>query len=262
MATSDGGIYNSSRVGIRNITLTLLFYQLFSDKNHYLKPMSIEDLRQQAYKYFNINKKVTIKITTDNRTVVTEGYVESNEPEIFSANEGTVISIICPDPYLYSVDVNETKFSGIEPTFEFPFSNESLTEPLLELGSIKSTNEQLIVYDGEVDVGMTFHIHVTGDVNNITITNMRTDESIGISTDKIVGSKFIAGDNITISTQPGHKYITLLRDGITYNILNSVNRNSKWFVLTKGDNIFAYTADTGSTNLQFYITNRIAYDGV
>ena len=44
--------------------------------------------------------------------------------------------------------------------------------------------------------------------------------------------------------------------------LNCLDKNADWFQLAKGDNIFAYTAEYGSTNLQFKIENRIVYEGV
>lgn len=56
--------------------------------------------------------------------------------------------------------------------------------------------------------------------------------------------------------------MTLIREGIGYNILNCLSRDSDWFQLAKGDNIFAYTADSGAENLQFTIQNQTAYEGV
>ena len=76
--------------------------------------------------------------------------MESNEPDIFSDKEGCNISIICPDPFFYSLKTNKTMFSGIEPAFEFAydediddyvFSNESLDEPLIETGIITNETE-------------------------------------------------------------------------------------------------------------------------
>lgn len=257
ISTNDGGMFNSSRLDKRNITLDLEFYQ--SPKE------SIEDIRQKSYKYFPIKRKVYLTIETDNRVLETEGYVESNEPNIFSKNEGSSISIICPDPYLYSKNRNETVFSGVEPLFEFPFSNESLTEPLLELGAIENKQEQVITYTGDAEVGVSIYIHALGDASDITIVNTGTREQMTIDTSKLealTGSAIIAGDSITIHTQKGAKSVTLLRDGITTNILNCIKKNSSWFTLVKGDNLFAYKAETGSSNLQFSVLNKIAYDGV
>lgn len=259
ISTNDGGIFNSSRLDKRNIVMNLIFLQSPTE--------TIEDIRQKSYKYFPIKKKIFITIETDNHISETEGYVESNEPGIFSDMEGTSISIICPNPFFYSKKLNETIFSGVESAFEFPFENNSITEPLLELGLIQNKTEQIIVYDGNSEIGMTIYIHAIGDASNITIANNLTRETMVINTDKLkllLGTEtaIIKGDTITINTTQNNKSVTLLREGKTTNILNCVERGSKWFTLVKGDNIFSYDAETGATNLQFYIANRVAYDGV
>ena len=126
-----------TRLDKRNIVMNLIFLQ---------SPIeTIEDIRQKSYKYFPIKKKIYITIETDNHISETEGYVESNEPDIFSDMEGTSISIICPNPFFYSKKLNETIFSGVESAFEFPFENNSITEPLLELGFIQNKTEQIKV---------------------------------------------------------------------------------------------------------------------
>ena len=60
----------------------------------------------------------------------------------------------------------------------------------------------------------------------------------------------------------GLESITLIREGVSYNILNCLDKNTDWFTLAKGDNIFAFTADSGVTNLQFRIENKVIYEGV
>ena len=86
-----------------------------------------------------------------------------------------------------------------------------------------------------------------------------------IDTDRIasiIGSGLVAGDEIIICTVKGNKYVRLLRDGETTNILNCLDKNTDWFTLAKGENVFAYNAETGANNLQFKIENRIVYEGV
>lgn len=259
ISTSDGGIFNSSRLDKRNIVMNLGFLQSSTE--------SIEDIRQKTYMYFPIKKKVHLTIVTDNHTLETDGYIESNEPDIFSKNEGCSISIICPVPFFYSKNDNTTSFSGVESSFHFPFANDSLQDPLLEMGVIQNKSEHIIVYDGNSEIGMTINIHATGEATNITILNVLTGDKMIINTDRLktimsTETAIIKGDTIVINTVRGDKSITLLRDGVTTNILNCLDRGSKWFTLTKGDNIFSYDAETGATNLQFYIVNKVAYDGV
>lgn len=258
VSTNDGSLYNSARVNSRNVVLLLRF----------MPNPKIEDTRQESYKFFPIKKKVRLLIETDNRLCETDGYVENNEPDIFSKEETTQISIICPDPYFYSAGpdgTNTTIFYGVEPLFEFAFSNESTTGKLIEFGTIKNETEQTIYYSGDAEIGIVITIHAIGDVSNITIYNIGTRETMRIDTNKLkqlTGSGMIAGDEIIISTIKGDKSITLLRNGIYTNILNCLDKDADWFQLAKGDNIFAYRAEEGMTNLQFRIENKTVYEGV
>ena len=257
VSTNDGGIFNSARLPARNIVIGL----------KYMWQGSIEEVRHRSYKYFPLKKKVKLTIETDTRTAFIEGYVESNEPNIFSKSEGSDISIVCPNPLFYSTeeDNSEVVFSGIEPAFEFPFSNESLLEPLLEMSIMHNTIEQVVTYDGDADIGVTITISAIDTASNITIYNTGTREIMRIDTTKleaITGSGIIAGDTITICTVKGRKSITLLRAGKTTNILNCLNRDADWFSLAKGDNVFTYTAENGASNLMFKINHQVVYEGV
>lgn len=259
--TNDGSLFNSARLSQRNIVLDMVFINTVYGE-------SIEDLRQKSYKYFPLKKSVELTIETDNRYVKTTGYVESNEPNIFSSQEGTQISIICPDPYFYSAGEdgnNVTNFYSIDPMFEFPFSNESLDEPLLVFGEIQIKTEGVITYHGDSEIGVMIYIHAIGPATNINIYNTETREVMRINTEKIsllTGKGIVASDDIVINTAKGEKSITLIREGVSYNILNCLDKNTDWFTLAKGDNIFAFTADSGVTNLQFRVENKVIYEGV
>lgn len=261
VSTNDGSLFNSARLSQRNIVLDMVFINTVYGE-------SIEDLRQKTYKYFPLKKSVELTIETDNRYVKTTGYVESNEPNIFSSQEGTQISIICPDPYFYSAGEdgnNVTNFYSIDPMFEFPFSNESLDEPLLVFGEIQIKTEGVITYHGDSEIGVMIYIHAIGPATNINIYNTETREVMRINTEKIsslTGKGIVASDDIVINTAKGEKSITLIREGVSYNILNCLDKNTDWFTLAKGDNIFAFTADSGVTNLQFRVENKVIYEGV
>lgn len=249
-ATVDGASYSSAHVNARNIVMTLGF--LFAH--------DAEEVRHKSYKYFPLKKKLKLLIETDKRICETYGYVESNEPDIFSQNEKTQISIICPDPYFYSAGENgiaSTIFSGTEPVFEFPLSNDSLTDSLIEFGEVKNTTAQTVYYTGDAEVGVIIYIHALGNALDLTIYNTGTRETM------IINGQILTGDDIIISTVKGEKSIQLLRDGVYTNILNRLDKRSKWFQLTKGDNIFAYKVFAGGENsLQFRVENKIAYEGV
>jgi len=254
-ATTDGASYNSARTNSRNIVMSLKF--LF-------KP-TIEEVRQQSYKYFPVKKQIKLLFETDTRSCEIYGYVEANEPDIFSSFQTTQISIVCPDPYFYSVGKTTTIFSGVESSFEFEFENDSLVDKTLEFGNILNLTMQNIYYSGDSEIGVVITMHAFGDATNITIYNTDTYELMKIDTAKLLtltGSGVIAGDDIIISTVQGDKYIKLLRHGVYTNILNCLDKNVDWFHLVKGDNVFTYTAETGVNNLHFMIENQTIYEGV
>lgn len=256
VATNDGSVYNSARLDSRNIVMRIIFVG-----------NNIEELRHKSYKYFPTKKKLRLLFETDRRSATIEGYVESNEPSIFSREEDAQISIICPDPYFYSVgDAGQnTVFYGIDPLFEFQFSNESLTEKLIEFGSINAVTDANVFYDGDSEVGVNITLHAMGPATGIGIYNTGTRESMLIDTDKIAaitGGPITAGDDIIICTVKGRKSARLLRAGEYFNILNALDRGAKWFQLAKGDNVFAYTAETGIINLQFRVQNDTLYEGI
>lgn len=258
LATNDGAIDNSARLSSRNIVMSLQF----------MESPTIEETRLKSYKYFPIKRNIKFLIETDSRICETIGRVETNVPTIFSNAEGCQISILCSNPYFYSAGengTNQTIFYGTEPLFEFPFSNESLTEDLIEFGSIENRTEGTIYYDGDTEIGITIQIHAVGEAEGLVIYNTKTREIMRINDDKLkslMGSGIQAGDEITITTSRGEKGIYMLRSGVTTNILNSLEKPIKWFQLSKGDNTFAYTASAGLTNLQFRIENKVIYEGV
>lgn len=254
-AVLDGVVFNSVRLPARNIVFNLFM----------MWASTIEESRLLTYKYFPVKRKITMYFETENREVEIEGYVESNEPEIFSDMERTTISVVCPDPFFYSVDPNEITFYGVEPKFEFPFSNESLTEPLIEMSEISNSPGRSLIYDGDTDVGMLIDVYASGMVGDLTFYNYATQESLTLLEDKIrskTGSQISPGDEILISTMKGAKGAILIRNGQEINILNCLDKDSDWIQITKGQNFLSYETPTGSDYLMVKIMNRVAYQGI
>lgn len=255
LATADGGLDNSARLDSRNLVFSFIF----------LEHPTIEDTRLLTYRYFPIKRNVTIVVETDRRICRATGRVENNEPSIFDKLEGCQISILCPNPYFQTEEEEEETLSGVEALFEFPFENDSLTEPLLEFGEIYTRTEGTVYYEGDAETGFTIRIHSLGVVSGLVIYNINTREAMRINDEKLIaiaGSGIKAGDDIVIITEKGKKSITLIREGTEINILNALEKPIKWFQLYKGDNLFAFIAETGVTNLMFKIDYTTLYEGV
>lgn len=260
----DGGTITSARLPSRNIKMEIQF----------LWVNSIEDVRHKSYKYFPLKKPITLIFETDTRTVEIEGVVESNEPDIFSSEESTNISIICPDPYFYASGENarsKTEFSGINAMFEIPsdtgYSNESLTEALTEISTLYAQSERGIMNHGEVDIGVVISIKPLAIVKGIlTISNVTLGQNMSFDLNKIktiTENDFHLGDELVINTLRGKKSVTLVREGKNYNALSCIDTRTDWIYLTSGENTFTYYLDgEGIEDLQFSVTNSILYEGV
>lgn len=256
LATADGALYSSARASTRNIVFNLQF--MFAP--------TIEDSRQLTYKYFPLKKLVKIEVETDNRSLETSGYVESNSPDIFSREETTQISIVCLDPFFYDPNPSVTQFATVTPTFEFPFSNESMSESLIEFGTINLDTRSTIDYVGDVDTGVLITIHALGSVSgSLTIYNVETQEKMVVDLAKIktlIGKDYGSGDDIIISTVSGDKYVQVLHDGKYTNAIAAIEKLADWFQVSVGRNIFNFTVTKGIENLVMSFSYRNAYGGI
>lgn len=256
LATADGALYSSARASTRNIVFNLQF----------MYAPTIEDSRQKTYKYFPLKKKIKIRVETDNRTLETEGYVESNQPDIFSKEESTQISILCLDPFFYDPLPSLAQFATVTAAFEFPFSNESLTEDLIEFGTINLDTRSTLNYEGDVDTGVLITIHALGEVSGkIIVYNVETLEQIAIDLSRIktlIKRDFGNGDDIIISTVSGDKYVQILHDGKYTNGISAIEKNADWFQISVGRNIFNFTATSGVDHLAMTFSYRNAYGGI
>ena len=256
LATADGALYSSARASTRNIVFNLQL--MFAP--------TIEDVRQKTYKYFPLKKEVTVRVKTDNRTLETKGYVESNSPDIFSKEESAQISIVCLDPFFYDPSFTITQFATVTPNFEFPFSNESLTENLIEFGLVNLDTRSVLDYSGDVDTGVLITVHCLGNVTGpVTIYNVETHESIKIDLTRIktlIGRDFANGDDIIISTVSGNKYVQILHNGKYTNGISAIDKAADWFQISVGKNIFNFTAKSGADNLSMSFSYKNAYGGI
>lgn len=261
LAGSDYHTVNSAKLTNRNIVFK---FQFMGD--------DIEAVRHTCDKYFPVKKIITVQVNTDYRTLVTSGIIESNQPDIFSAKEGAQVSILCPDPFLYTVDDTSVPFGGIEPKFEFPFINEEISIQdengfdTFEFGNFRLIKDKTVYYTGEAETGVTIVVNAIDTVRELVFYNLDTYQKIAFNDDIIAsitgGQSISAGDRIVLSTAKTQKSIYLIRGGVVYNIINALGMPVDWFELKRGDNIFTYSASQGEYDMDISIKYRIAYKGI
>lgn len=143
----DGGVYQTAKGSQRNVVI-----QLGLNPN-YLSDDPFGTLRRALYKWFNPKILLEMDFINSNfQTVRLYGYVESNEPSIFSPEPSITVSIICPDPYFYG-------------------------EGALEVNGVG--NQNLVVNNpGTVETGMHFTIYGIQSLNGTPIKLERVEQSL------------------------------------------------------------------------------------
>lgn len=227
LAGFDGSNFNSSKVGMRNIVLTL-------DIKH-----PVEANRIALYKIFKPKRYLKIYYKNSRRDVFIEGYVESFENNPWSERQQPQISVICPNPYWKSVKKEAASFVRSVPLFEFPFSIPSGGIPF----SGFETLESAVIDAGEIETGGIITMTAIGEVVNPVITNITTGQYFGIDLE------LLDGDVIKINTLQGKKSVVLNREGVETNILADRSAGSSWLIFQAGENVISYSSDSGSTNL-------------
>lgn len=240
-ATTDGSTVNSLRAGTRNI---VVYMALEGD---------VETSRIELYKYFPLKRRITLYFKNGSRDVNIEGYVEVIECDLFAKKQIAQVSILCPQPYFKAAEELVSYFSDISALFQFPFS---MAAEGVEISSITRNVRKSIINTGDVESGLIIDLYAVGEVLNPVIYDVFQRTHIKLM------FKMLAGDRIVINTNAGAKSISLIRGGVTSNVMGYMYPDSTWLTLGAGDNVFTYECDSGSDNLQLTFTASILYGGV
>lgn len=240
-AGMDGSVYNSARINDRVITMTLAINS------------SAEPNRINLYKYLKSKFPVRLFYKNGLRDVFIDGYVQSFQVAYFDKKETAQIVITCPQPQLNGTSENVQEFSSVNPLFEFPFDIESAGIPFSE---IVLDLEKSIINNGDLETGVMIDVHTIGSVTNPKFYNLDTGERM------LFNIALLAGDSLRINTRQGQKKITLVRDGVEYNMIGALENGSNWFVLQSGDNVFTVTADSNPENMVTTFTIIDQFEGV
>lgn len=262
---SDGAVFNSARLPTREIVISMYFWWGLLE--------TIEQIRHKSYRYFPIKKQISLVIETDERKVAIDGIVEKNEPDIFNQMEAAEITILCPDPYFYGVDVNneyvydKVTYDGY--TFQFPFSNNSLTDKLLTFAQGTQSANGSLMYPGDAETGFTATIHFfeAVDDSKFTLSNETTGKSMSINLNKVsnkLGSDIKNGDELIISTMAGYKTVSVRRNNVLTNVLTYLDMkdaNFDWLTIVPGENRINYSSRSAS-KIRVTVRYPVLYEGV
>lgn len=241
LATKDGGVFNSSRLNVRNMTLLIA------------PGPSLERNRVELYRYIRSKQYVKLYLKTNLRDVWIDGYVETVEGDLFENPQRLQVSIICPDPYFKALDNSVTDFSNVNAAFTFAFSPTAEGQVVSTLSQFSEVN---VHNDSDDETGVIIELQARGTVLEPTIYNQTTGEQFTIQ------YEMQEGDKIILNTRKGEKSLTLIHEGVQSNIINNMVRGGDWFKLKMGDNIFTYSCAHGASDLQLSIIVQPIFAGV
>ena len=221
----DGEQYQHSKREPRNLKLKL-------ELDPEADVGTVYDLRQHLYEFFMPKSEVSFRLHMLNGLEVDIiARVESCEPDIFTREPVMNISTMCFQPDF--IDLLPQVVMGMTTSGETPIE---------------------IDYKGTVETGIQFVLEVDRSLSGFSVHHVPPDESmVTMDFDNV---PLVAGDVLTISTVPGAKGATLVRDNTTTSVLFGVSPQSKWFEMQRGLNTFLVHAEGAPIPLSIEYLNR------
>ena len=243
VALLAGSKYNSSKILMREIQLA------------FAVEYDAEEGRRNVYRVLQTGQPIRLTYKSDLFDLYVDGYVENIDPSYFAMKQVITVDILCPSPYFKGAQSIVNELSQVVSMFHFPFASVAAGE--LVFGKVDSLQSVSINNDGFIECGMTIELYARGSVSNPKIYNYVSGDFFGVT------YALQAGDLVTITTEPGHKTVTLLREGVTTNLFNYVMEGSTWLQIPAEGGEFVYEVGSGDAkNLQVVFKHNDLYEGV
>lgn len=251
LVLQDGSKFTSGRMGNRNIVITVVPLK------------AIEQSRVKLFNFVMPGRHLKMTFVTNLYRLYAEGYVENVEVDHYTNWQKLQLSVLCPDPFLYSETLYEHEWMSSNEAFQFPTrqmppeDEDGLAIPYdtgVEFSTRYETDTLSIVNSG-METGLTVAVEFTGSASYFRIHNTMTDEYIEID------YTFEYGDLLTITTGELNKSVYVKRKSKIINILNGFKIGSTWLSLRKGTNSFDIDSD-GMMFINANISYRTRHLGV
>jgi Phage tail protein len=218
LGSVDGESYAGSSVGARNIVLTI------GMKPDWVE-WSPEALRRQLDNYFMPKKRLGLVFDTMERPqTYIRGYVESAEPNIFSKDPETQVSIICPEePYFREYDVHYVEGTTTDDPITIDYPGTVETGIRVDVGAFHDTAP----FPGQIQ------IFSGGNLMTITKPGLLAS-NMGVGMSSLPGLKYVINQAHNL---PGPPDASLLQ----YMTLSA----GVWPKLIPGHQTFYVTTDAG-----------------
>lgn len=224
-ANLPGEYLQSSRVGVRNIVLTL---ELKPDWRTGEDP---EDLRKILRGFFTPGHSVEFELVTDKVTRHISGVVETFEAPMFVREPQVQISVLCHDPYFYeSPGLGETTFvTSIGNGFPIAFSN-----------------------TGDVDAGVRIGIAPNYQMESIAVHVGPSYPGMGVHPTFEVDTPVAPFQELVIDGRPFRKDVRNATTGMQH--LSNIVAGSVWPVFEPVNMAVIVTGDSASANPTYTVS--------
>lgn len=239
----DGELFNSAKVDMRTLEVAFAIEKDAAAN------------RIEVYKVLKPKQQVRACYESSLRSVYIDGYVKSVSIDHYGMKQIVTATILCPKPFWSAAQSVVSELNTVKGLFHFPFA--STEEPQLVFSYLDPYSSVEVENSGDVQTGIIIELYANSAVSNPHIYDYITREFIALN------YQMQAADLITIDTRAGHKTVTLLRNGVTTNIFNSLAKSSKWLQLDFGGSVYAYEVDSGNAaDLLVTIKHTNLYEGV
>lgn len=226
-----GGFFWKSRVGVRNIVITLEL------NPNYQVGQTPEGLRTKLYDYLYPGASVLLVFDTDlgDREIV--GMVEGFETPLFVETPKVQISLVCLQPFFMD------------------------TSPRFESYSVSNQDSFTVENRGNVPVGFNLSVDPIGsNVGTFAYLNNQTHQDLGhVWVEKYFSANIPPQNNIRIDTRDFFKFVGNKQGHSWFNFLRP---DSRWPVLMPGENDLFFQCGNSSNNNAISISFRERYIGL
>ena len=234
--------YNGSTLNERNIVLQI---KILGD---------IEANRNELYTWTDTEQYVKVHYKNGLKNVYCEGHITDHDNDFFTSNEIVSLAIICENPYWHDLQEISTEITDILSQFTFPFAIDSAGIPFSTIMSSNATN----VFNAGAETGARFIIKCNGTIKDFSIYDAQNSiRRFPIYT------TFYDGWLVEINTESSPKTVkAYLPDGTVKNLMRYVGASPTWFSVKKGNNMFGFSATSGSENAEVSVSFTNNYLGV
>lgn len=211
-----------------------------------------ETMRQVTRAFFNPKYTYKVYLTYQNITKWCEGKLIAFSLPTENIHDylNMQFTVLCPQPYLLSVDDFSKNIAEVVPRFGFPYV--SFVEKGFIFSEYKFAKEVYIDNDGDVETYCKVVIHAKGDVKNPII---KKDDKFIKLLDTLKNGDVVVMDLVS---QP----VKITKND--ENIIRLIDRKSSFtdIKFEVGNNVISFDAETGSSKIDVIIYFNKRYTGI